>query len=85
MQNEYVSIIDPVENHIFADRKTSQSWTQIRISPAADIGVRCYEVKPICQRVYEAIGNVNTATFTGDVVPDIVQLRFNFGGKKMRH
>jgi hypothetical protein len=38
-----------------------------------------------CERIDETVGNVRIATLCGDEVPDVVQIRFSFGCKTMRH
>jgi hypothetical protein len=84
--NQHVAIrLDAIEDDVAADGKAAQTRKQILVAAAAQMRMAGEQNEPFSERIDETVGNVRIATLCGDEVPDVVQIRFSFGCKTMRH
>jgi hypothetical protein len=74
MENQYVCLLDAVDNDVLAHQKTAQPGTQILVTGPPDMGIAGKEIEPLRDGINKPVGNLDAAAFFRDVIPDVVEL-----------
>jgi hypothetical protein len=62
MKDQYVVILNTVDNYVFDDGKTAQAGAQVFIA-AAHVGMGGKKKKPVGAGIHQAVGNLDALAF----------------------
>jgi hypothetical protein len=74
VKNENVAPLDPMNYDIGPDRQTSEAGTQVVITAASKLRRFGKQQEVVGDGIDQALGNIGTATFRGDVEPNLIKL-----------
>ena len=66
-QNKHVLVFDKIQNRIFANGKAPVAGAEIFLAGTSHIGKAGKREEAVCNGVDEAVGNLDAATFLGNV------------------
>lgn len=73
-ENQNILILHAIDDDILANRETPSASSEILATGTPQIRMTGKKEKSIRYRIDQAVGNFNIAAFSGDVIPDIVQV-----------
>jgi len=73
VENQRVLPFQAVDDDILAHGKAPQASAQILIAAASDVRMTGQKVEARGNGIDEPVGNLDAATFFGNVIPDIVE------------
>lgn len=84
MKNQHVRVFNAIDDDLLPDGKTPQAGAQI-LPEAPYIGVDGKKKETVGDGINKAIRDLNAATFSGNVIPNIIKLEFDLRGKPVGH
>ena len=84
MQDDDVTAIDPIKDHVVSNRKASQVRPKVWAQTTKE-WIFGEQIKPIGYGSNQSIRTIRVVTFLRDIKPYVIQIATGFGRDLMRH
>jgi hypothetical protein len=84
-QDQYILILDAVNDKVLTYGKTSQARAQVLISGSSYAGMPGQEQEAVGNGINQAVGYLDAAALGGNVVPNIVEIGIGLRTANIRH